>query len=848
VEAKLLRIFENLPSPVIFLDADCHIDSINPAAQHLLQVIASFPDPEMPEVVQLPAWLTKEIQQLILAGDDEVVFERRIMLPDGPSYFQVTLRRLHEEKAAQAGMLIIISDLSELRLVEDGLREMVQGVTEATGDDFFQFLVLHLAKSVDADYAFIGEFCDEARTMIRTVAVCAEGHIVPSLTFSLAGTPCAEVIRQGCCYSSDDVVNEFPLDHLAMKLEVRHYVGLPLISASGMVLGPMAVFSRRPLRDQQLASSILQVFATRAAAELERKHAEEALKTSEERYRLLVEYQSDLVIKLDKSGQFLFVSPSFCAVAGRDETMLLGTHYAPFVLPEDRAEVARSFKSLLRPPHTSYHENRAYTGAGVRWFGWAMRTVVDEQGEISAFVGIGRDISERKEAEAEIQKLAYFDRLTGLPNRQLLHDRIQQALIQSRRDGRRVAVMFLDLDRFKEINDTLGHDIGDQLLQAVAERLNTQLRGTDTVARLGGDEFVVVLPAVSQEEDVAAIAQKILEALSEQFPFSGHNLFTSASIGIALAPADGDDVATLIKHADMAMYKAKDQGRNAFRFFSAEMNVKAMERMILESGLRRALERNEFFLCYQPQLDLASNTLVGMEALLRWQHPDLGLLGPNSFIPIAEETGLIVPIGEWVLRTACLQNKAWQDAGFPCLKVAVNLSARQFRQQNLLQVVLQALQDSGLGPQWLELELTESTIMTNPDEALEVLRQLKKVGVTLAIDDFGTGYSSLSYLKIFPIDSLKIDRTFIRELTTNRNDAAIAEAIISMAHKLELKVIAEGVELEAQQGFLTDSRCNMLQGYYFSYPLTVEEFSAFLSKQLPGASSPEITAAEPAPI
>jgi EAL domain-containing protein (putative c-di-GMP-specific phosphodiesterase class I) len=354
----------------------------------------------------------------------------------------------------------------------------------------------------------------------------------------------------------------------------------------------------------------------------------------------------------------------------------------------------------------------------------------------------------------------------------------------------------------------------------------------------------VVLPAVSQEEDIAVIAQKLLDALAEQFPFSGHNLFTSASLGIALAPEDGEDVATLIKHADMAMYKAKDQGRNGFRFYSAEMNVKAMERMILESGLRRALERDEFFLCYQPQLDLRSNTLVGMEALLRWKHPDLGLLAPNSFIPLAEETGLIVPIGEWVLRTACRQNKAWQDAGFPCLKVAVNLSARQFRQQNLLQVVLQALQESGLSPEWLELELTESTIMTNPDEALEVLRHLKALGITLAIDDFGTGYSSLSYLKLFPIDSLKIDRTFIRDLTTNRNDAAIAEAIISMAHKLDLKVIAEGVELEAQQGFLVGSRCNMLQGYYFSYPLTVDDFSAFLANQT-SVTLPPVVAVDP---
>ncbi len=435
------------------------------------------------------------------------------------------------------------------------------------------------------------------------------------------------------------------------------------------------------------------------------------------------------------------------------------------------------------------------------------------------------DITQRKAAEEQIRSLAYYDALTRLPNRILLQDRLAQALARADRGQDKIALFFLDLDRFKVVNDSLGHSVGDLLLQEVAERLKRQTREQDTVARLGGDEFVIVLSGVKQIKDAAITAERVMNDLSSAFVIQGHSLNVSCSLGISIFPNDGRDGETLVKHADAAMYCAKENGRNNFQFFTQNMNRDIVQRLTLENSLRLALRRNEFFLMYQPQLDITTGEISGVEALIRWQHPKLGLVAPNEFIPIAKNSGLIIPIGEWVLRTACEQGRKWQDEGLPAVPVAVNVSAMQFRHQGFLELVRRVLHETALPPQYLELELTESLILSNADVMLSRLKELKEMGVRLAIDDFGTGYSSFSYLRQFRVHKLKIDCSFVRDICLDADDAAITAAIISVARSLNLRVIAEGVETEKQVAFLRAHHCDEIQGYYFSKPLLPEEFA-----------------------
>ena len=455
--------------------------------------------------------------------------------------------------------------------------------------------------------------------------------------------------------------------------------------------------------------------------------------------------------------------------------------------------------------------------------------VRDRQERVSHYVAIFTDITERKEAEERVRHLAHYDALTDLPNRTLFFDRLSQALIQARRDETKAAVMFIDLDRFKNINDTLGHSVGDLLLQGVAVRLSQCMRQGDSVSRQGGDEFVVLLPEVSQAEDAALVAQKILSSISQPFHLDGHELRVSCSIGISFYPNDGDDAETLMKNADTAMYRAKDSGRSNYQFYFSDMNARFLERLAMETSMRRAIEREQFELYYQPQMDVESGAIIGAEALIRWNHPDLGMVSPAHFIPLAEESGLIQSIGEWVLRTACHQAAQWQRAGYPPLLVSVNVSARQFRQLGFAELVASALEENGLSASCLELELTESVLMGHTDKNIAILGALKDLGLTIAIDDFGTGYSSLSYLKRLPIDTLKIDRSFVGDLPEDKDDAAIVDAVISMAHSLSLKVVAEGVETAQQLEFLRSRRCNLMQGYYFHTPLPVAEFTKLLT-------------------
>ncbi|MDB5850788.1 MAG: putative diguanylate cyclase/phosphodiesterase, partial [Rhodoferax sp.] len=455
--------------------------------------------------------------------------------------------------------------------------------------------------------------------------------------------------------------------------------------------------------------------------------------------------------------------------------------------------------------------------------------LVDHVADLAQANVLLEDGMKRHQQDAErIQYLAYHDNLTGLPNRAMFGVALSQALGCGKRYGGRFAAYFIDLDRFKQINDTLGHAAGDLLLKEVASRLQMTLRASDTVARLGGDEFVVLVPELQDDTQAETVARKILGAISRPFSVPGQELRVTCSVGISRFPDDGADEQTLMKHADIAMYQAKEAGRNGFAFYSAERNVNSFERLALESSLRRALERDELLLHYQPKKDFRSGETAGMEVLLRWQHPDLGMVSPTQFIPVAEETGLIVPIGKWVLRTACRQTMAWQAAGLAGLVVAVNLSPRQFIDESFLDDVLAILAETGMDPKLLELEITESMIMHDVERGRALLNTLKALGIRIAIDDFGTGYSSLATLKQFPIDTLKVDRSFIRDLETDAEDRGLTEAIIAMAKTLSLHLVAEGVETVAQSDFLRARGCDELQGFLFSKPVPAAEFERFV--------------------
>ncbi|MDD3325881.1 MAG: EAL domain-containing protein [Zoogloea sp.] len=463
----------------------------------------------------------------------------------------------------------------------------------------------------------------------------------------------------------------------------------------------------------------------------------------------------------------------------------------------------------------------------------SISTVRDSNSRITHYVAVFSDITERKASEARIAYLAQHDALTGLPNRALLQDRLDQALAQATRQGKRIALMFLDLDRFKTINDSLGHVTGDKLLQRVAERLRQCVRETDTVSRQGGDEFIIVLTGIDSPDEAGRVAAKILDQLDPAFDVDGQQLRTSFSIGIALFPEDGASPESLMKNADTAMYHAKESGRNTYRFFDERMNVNTLERLQLENGLRQALDRGELQLAYQAQVDLASGRIIGVEALLRWASATLGQVPPSRFIPLAEECGLIIPIGDWVLREACRQARRWQDAGLAPVPVGVNLSALQFRRSDIVAGVAAALAESGLDGRWLELELTESLLMESGPEVIVTLGKLKALGVRLSIDDFGTGYSSLAYLKRFPVDRLKIDQSFVRDLADDPDDAVIIRAIIQLGHNLRLEVIAEGTETVEQMDFLRREGCTAAQGYLFSRPVPPEAIPALLERGLP---------------
>jgi len=560
-----------------------------------------------------------------------------------------------------------------------------------------------------------------------------------------------------------------------------------------------------------------------------------ALRDSEARVRLLLDSTSEAIYGVDTQGICTFANPACVRMLGyASEDDLIGKrihdliHYAypdgrPYPM-EDCAVRVATLAGQAGHRNDEVHWRADGSSFPVEYWSHPMYKDGELVGSVVAFI----DISEHKQTEAELHRLAYYDSLTGLPNRVLFNDRLHQALTDARRRSRLVALMLLDIDRFKIVNDTLGHEAGDCLLREIAARLQHSIRDGDTVSRLGGDEFALVFADVGNMLDVAQLAQKVLSQFAAPVAVGGREVFTGASIGIALYPADTEDADSLLKFADSAMYHAKESGRNNCQFYSQEMTSSVQARLRMETDLRRALDNHEFFLHFQPQVDARSDRITGVEALLRWRDPAGNLIAPAQFIPLAEDTGLIVPIGKWVLETACAQLKRWRDAGHVELTLSVNVASRQFRDPKFPDTVSDAITSSGIPPQALELEITESILLEHSDETLRTLNDLKRLGVTLAIDDFGTGYSSLSYLKRFPIDRVKIDQSFVRDLATDNDDLAIVRAIIALARALRLSVIAEGVETAEQLALLRHEDCHEYQGYFFAHPMDADSIDGRL--------------------
>jgi diguanylate cyclase (GGDEF)-like protein/PAS domain S-box-containing protein len=607
---------------------------------------------------------------------------------------------------------------------------------------------------------------------------------------------------------------------------IQSVAAFPLIHEE-KVFGAFALYSPLPHFFGPMQMSFFEHFSFQLALLFTQAKAQEKLKENEARYREILEHMSNAVAVYDVTGDGEdFIFKEFNSAAERIEQCsrdkVLGNSIRTLFPYAEKLGLLTVFKRVWQTGESeqlssSYEENEFQL--------WRENFIYKlPSGEI---VALYRDITHKKQAEKLIWHQAHHDALTGLPNRLLFNEHLQYALAQAKRKKEQCAVLFLDLDRFKFINDTLGHTDGDILLQMVAKRLRQSLREGDIIARQGGDEFLILLSELDQERNAAVVAEKLLHSFSTPFQLEANEVFVSPSIGISIYPTDGDTLETLVKHADAAMYHAKELGRNNYQFFRKELHVKFHQRLALENNLRKGLEQKEFLLHYQPLVNLSSGKVVGVEALIRWQIPERGLVSPGLFIPIAEETGLIVPMGEHVLRSACLQSLAWQRNDAPPCRIAVNISARQFREPYFVETIQKILEETGMDPKCLELEITESAAMDYKDSSLQQLRRLKEYGIRIAIDDFGTGYSSLNSLRMLPIDILKIDQSFVREIGRDRNGEAVLRTIIHLAKDLQLKVIAEGVETQEQFDFLKKEQCDEMQGYLFSKPLPPKEVEKY---------------------
>ena len=797
----LERIFDSTHFSVVYLDRDFNFIRVNQAYAKA----CGYPPEYFPGKNHFQLYPHEEneaiFRRVVQTGEPFTITSKPFEFPDHPkwgvTYWDWTLHPLKDTKGSVEALLFVLLDVTERRRGEDILARLGRILDSSSNEIyFFGSDDLRFIQVNDGARQNLGYTMEELRALTPL-------DIKPEYTRESFETLLAP-LRRG---EQDTLVfttrhrrkneSSYPVE---VRLQLSHTEKPPVFVAT------IQDITERLRSEQALRESEASLAKAQRIAHIgnwERNLATNEIRWSDETYRIfgLIPQRSPI---------------NFAA-------------FVNLIHPDDRQTVIENVNKAANEMRPYGTEFRLIRPDGTERVVRAQAEVeCGSDGEPARLIGTIQDITEQRRTQERLNHLAHYDTLTGLPNRLLLQDRLNQAMMEADRRDRLVAVIFLDLDRFKLINDTLGHDMGDALLKSVAERLKSCVRAGDTISRLGGDEFTIVLASVGHVNDVAHVAQKIIEGFVSPFHINGRELFISPSMGITLYPFDDNDIDCLLRNADAAMYHAKELGRNTFQFYTAELNRRTAKRLALETALRHAIERNELLLHYQPQLDLQTGRITGAEALLRWQHTEMGLISPLEFIPLAEETGLIIPIGEWVLRSACRQAQTWHVNGFGDLQISVNLSGRQFQHRHLASVVKKVLRDTGLDPNLLDLELTESLLMHNTDAILGAMDELHAHGVAFSMDDFGIGYSSLSYLKRFPIDTLKIDQSFVRDIPHDPDDAAIARAIISMAHNLGIKVIAEGVETTQQLAFLKANRCDIMQGYYFSKPVTAEAMTGLL--------------------
>jgi diguanylate cyclase (GGDEF)-like protein/PAS domain S-box-containing protein len=769
-------------------------------------------------------------------------FGGAIYLPlrDGMHSFGLLALHAHDLVAGDTDEISLLQELANnlafgigtlrARLEQERIRAAVTkvaaSVSTATGEYFFEQLASTMADAVGADGGFVARLLPTEPLMARTVIAVADGARIPDFSYVVGDSPCELAFDAEHYMVPSDVDRMFPASPAA-ALGAKAYCGWRLRTSAGKPIGIAFVLFRRPVQRSGFVTSTLQIFAARAAAELERQDADASLRTQAS----LLDKAQDAIIVRDMDDRIMFWNKSAERMYGWTREEALGQRIQ-HLLHDDATGFAAARGVALETGHWLGEAERHRKDGSLVTVQVRLSLIRGDDGQPDALLSINTDISERKAAEREIERLAFYDPTTGLPNRLLLLDRLQHALTITARSGATGALLFIDLDNFKSINDTLGHDKGDQLLQQVGRRLRSAVYETDTVARFGGDEFVILVENLSKQRNEAAtqvkkICEKILRAFGEPIMLDGFVRHTTASIGVTLFDHQHCGASELLKQADLAMYEVKAAGRNGARFFDPEMQNVVTARAALEADLRAALQHDEFLLHYQPQLD-RDGAVAGAEALIRWQSASRGLVSPATFIPIAEDTGLILPIGRWVLERACEQLARWAlQPPFADLSIAVNVSARQLRQPGFVDEVAAVLGQYGAVARRLKLEITESLLVDDTEATIATMHSLKALGVGFSLDDFGTGYSSLSYLKRLPLDQLKIDRSFVSDVLSDASDAAIAQTILALGRCLCLNVLAEGVETAEQHAFLMEHGCDGFQGYLFSRPVPLAAFEEF---------------------